>query len=190
MNDELKKKQMGLRAFASIMDHSYSDMTKRLLGEYIIEFNKLDLVVARSIWTMLDFNNKFQSRMGKAITSHLMFLNKVEMLNRLVSAMVPKQQREEFKNIYKQLRNCNTRRNELIHSVWYIDLTQQATIYHVRKEMERDGQDTLKDINNNDLVNLKTDIRKAGNKLNNFVESHADIILRYYETQKLQALTE
>jgi len=112
---------------------------KQVLGDIVVSFNSLELLASATIWVLLGVGMQDQ-RVGKAITSELVFMPKINMLRRIINEKLPADMRKEFDSIYKDLDKCSNGRNKYIHSLWLLGLGAGTKILDMRKEFTRTGR--------------------------------------------------
>lgn len=94
------------------------------LGKLVENFNKLEMIVIFIIGGELKLDRGNDFRKLDLVVKDLTYQNKINLLRNLI---VERDQRDNFKDLYKKLKKCGEKRNELLHSQWFVNYGSDPT---------------------------------------------------------------
>ena len=93
----------------------------KTLGEIIVEFNRLEASMEFNIWAYL-FGGRNAQNFGRRVTYELKFIQKLDLLQGCVFEREGEEVANEFKkNLYGRIENIMKKRNDYVHSTWFIE---------------------------------------------------------------------
>ena len=92
------------------------------IGETVVVFNHLESMVEFNIWELIaaSGNAHVRQSIGKRITTTLEYMQKVDLLRSLIVERFGEEKDKLFKEVYTTLQECSEIRNDIAHSLWYI----------------------------------------------------------------------
>lgn len=139
--------------------------TANLLGRVSIEFQFLETEIREAISFLI---NRSDEWIGKIVTGGMQFGNLIDLLCCLFDHIVEDEAAfETFHKIEERCRGCVSKRNALVHSLWYPNLKDKKgakTVVVTRRtqKMKVDVQDVVKA----DLLKIADEIESCRNDLN------------------------
>ena len=98
-----------------------------LIGEFVVKFNFLEDKMTSLIWTFAKLNNNTEDQaIARIIFKDTLFLPKLKILKNLFKYHFGKNKR--FDDICKKLKDINEKRNEFVHSLWFINYASEKDI--------------------------------------------------------------
>lgn len=90
------------------------------IGQVVVAFNFVEQLVELLIWELINAKDDVQG-VGRRITNRLEFQEKADLLRSLIVERVVEERAKEFtESIYKDLCKCGEARNDIAHSLWFI----------------------------------------------------------------------
>lgn len=112
----------------------------RLIGKVVVEFNDLETLMVYKILGLLNITS---SREAPGVIAHLSFADKSLVMRTLILKMLGEKAGQKFKTLYTKLKEVGEKRNDLLHSSWFLGFLDS-----------NDEGEILR-------LNLKDDFRKA-----------------------------
>lgn len=89
------------------------------IGEIIVELNFLENWLEFFSWELIQAKGNLQ-KIGRRITYNLTFIQKLDLLRSLLVERTGEGNAEEFRPLYKKIKECEEIRNDIAHSLWFI----------------------------------------------------------------------
>lgn len=102
------------------------------LGELVVVFNALELFTDTFIWELIDAKGS-QQGIGRRITVNLEFQQKLDLLRSLLVERYGQEKAKRFTNTYSKLKQCAEKRNDTLHSLWFIHYGKTPDNLETRK---------------------------------------------------------
>jgi len=146
------------------------------IGEMVVLMGFLESWIESWIWNLIDQRDQ---NIGKKITSPLMYRQKVDLLLSLVESRSPDRV-ENFQKIHKKLQALGERRNNLIHSQYFLMYgnkkehlkrdSKKVSLRHGvnKKDGSIDISKVFSDVKLSELTLIINDIRKYHTALTKF----------------------
>jgi len=158
-------------------DNLHDNELKQILGEIVIDFNLLELAVSMVIWELLVPGQ--DQKVGKTITTDLMFFQKIKLLRRVIKQKLPKDKQDEFDKLYVRLTKNNDGRNKYIHSLWLPNIGGKTLKRFSEKEFNKKGHHeparAISDVLLDELKNFDKEIVESKRDLTFLLLDVADL---------------
>jgi len=114
------------RWFGEALERPISDEQFKAIGQVVVRFNRLEHALQIFIWLLLGV--KFD--VGEIITSGLSFRNLLDIFSSLCRHLIDDPNViEKLRELCKQLGEVEQKRNQLIHSQWWGNLSEVVVRY-------------------------------------------------------------
>lgn len=104
------------------------------IGKIIVDFNHLESIVEMVILQLInikkgtDENSEDEQSIGRRVVEKLFFMQKIDLLRSLIVGRKGEEFAKKFtKQVYKELVSVSEKRNDIVHSMWFIQYGNSKT---------------------------------------------------------------